>query len=312
LGSGGGLPAASRPGAPTRCGVVAIAGRANVGKSTLLNCIAGRKVSIVSPRPQTTRFAVRAVLTRAEAQAVFVDTPGLHKPKSALGQHLNRSALAMADDADLVMLVVDGKAGAGRGDYFVAERLARRDFLVLNKVDLMKRAQVLGQLSAVSSWGFEEYFAVSAQTGEGVDELAAALLARLGEGPWLFPGPGEGGAAPPSGIAGASVLVSTDERQWVAELVREQLLAIMGDELPYSIACEVTDWDWPFVRCEIWVERRSQMGIVIGKGGSVLKRVGTQVRAQLPPGTYLELRARVRPNWQAKPEALARLGLSAF
>ncbi len=297
--------AQAAPGLATRCGVVAIAGRANVGKSSLLNAIAGSKVSIVSPNPQTTRLAVRAVLTRGDAQAVFVDTPGLHKPKTALGQHLNRTALGLAEEADLVTMVVDGKAGAGGGDSFVLERLARRDFLVLNKLDLMDRAEVAKQLDAVSSWGFEEYFPVSAKTGQGVPELADALLARLGQGPFLYPSTGDAG----DGTAGVRVLVDTDERQWVAELVREQLLAIMGDELPYSIACQVTDWEWPFVRCEIWVERPSQMGIVIGRGGSVLKKVGTAVRAQLPPGTYLELRARVRRGWQDKPEALARLGL---
>lgn len=295
------------PDVATRCGVVAIAGRANVGKSTLLNAIAGSKVSIVSPKAQTTRLPVRAVLTRGEAQAVFVDTPGLHKPKSALGQHLNRTALGLAQDADLVVLVVDGKAGVGRGDYFVAEKLARRDFLVLNKLDVMKKAEVLKQLDAVSAWGFEEYFPVSAKTGEGIAELAETLLSKLKEGPFLYPSPEPAAATAP--LAGASVWVGTDERQWVAELVREQLLALMSDELPYSVACQVTDWDWPFVRCEIWVERPSQMGIVIGKGGSVLKRVGTAVRSQLPPGTYLELRARVRPGWQDKPEALGRLGL---
>jgi len=295
----------------SRCGVVAIAGRANVGKSTLLNAIAGTKVSIVSGKPQTTRSAVRAVLTRGLAQAVLVDTPGLHKPKTALGQHLNRTALSLAEEADLVLLVVDGRAGAGGGDRFVAQRLARRDFLVLNKLDAMTPAQVLEQLATVSSWGFEEYFPVSARTGKGVGELVDALLARLQEGPFLYPAPGgasqAGSAAGPE--AGTSVVRDMDERQWVAELVREQLLAAMGDELPYSIACQVTDWDWPFVRCEIWVERPSQKAIVIGKGGSVLKHVGTAVRAQLPPGTYLELRARVRPGWQSKPDALARLGL---
>lgn len=282
-----------------------MAGRANVGKSTLLNAIVGQKVSIVSDKPQTTRSPVRAVLTVGPAQAVFVDTPGLHKPRTLLGQRLNRTALAAVEDVDVMIFVLDGKAGLGRGDRFVVDRLGRRDICVLNKTDGTPRAEVLKQLSALGDWGFEEYFAVSARTGAGVTDLADALLRRLPEGPMLYP--------PENIDDGETVHASTrrdiDDAEWVAELVREQLLAVAHDELPYSIACQVTEWDWPYVRCEILVERESQKGIVIGQGGQVLKRVGTAVRAQLPPGAYIDLSVRVERDWQHRPEMLKRLGL---
>ncbi|HTW09657.1 MAG TPA: GTPase Era [Acidimicrobiales bacterium] len=282
----------------SHCGVIALAGRANVGKSTLLNAIAGRKVAIVSDKPQTTRNPVRTVLTVGRAQAVFVDTPGLHKARTLLGQRLNRTAGGAAQDADLIVQVVDGKAGAGGGDLYVAEHLPARHVCVVNKVDGLPAAQVLDQLKTVGEWGFDDYFPVSARTGSGVKELVTALLARLPEGRFLYPAASDGPA-----------VADVDDRAWVGELVREQLLGIARDELPYSIACRVTDWDWPYIRCEILVERESQKGIVIGRGGSVLKRVGTAVRSQLPPGAYVELSVRVARDWQHKSSALERLGL---
>lgn len=294
---------AKYPDVKYHCGLVALAGRANVGKSTLLNAIVRAKVSIVSGKPQTTRTPVRAVLTRGRAQAVFVDTPGLHKPRTLLGQHLNRTAIGASEDADTVVLVIDARSGAGGGDRFVAERLPRTDILVVNKVDGLSRGQVLAQLDAVSDWGFGECFPVSAKTGAGVAPLTEALLAGLPEGPFLYPAEAPGKAIEPE------LRRDMDQREWVAELVREQLLLVAREELPYSLACQVTDWDWPFIRCEIWVERPSQKGIVIGKGGLVLKRVGTAVREQLPPGAYLELSVRTEPGWQQKPNALGRLGL---
>jgi GTP-binding protein Era len=276
--------------------MVTLIGRANVGKSTLVNAIVGRKVSIVSDKPQTTRGPVRAVLTRDNAQAVFVDTPGLHKPRTLLGQHLNRTALGALEGVDVIVQVVDGRAGAGGGDLFVAEHLPQRHICVVNKVDGMPRGAVLAQLQAVGEWGFEEYFAVSARSGAGVSDLVEALVGRLPEGPPLYP-------------VDEGLLADVDEGDWVAELVREQLLAVTREELPYSIACRVTEWEWPYIRCEILVERQSQKGIVIGQGGAVLKAVGSAVRAQLPRGAYIDLAVRVAPDWQQKPEALRGLGL---
>jgi len=292
------------------CGFVVLSGRANVGKSTLLNAIAGQKVSIVSDKPQTTRGLVRAALTVEGAQVVFVDTPGLHKPRTLLGQRLNRTATGALDDLDVGVLVVDGRSGVGGGDRFVADRLVRRDICVVNKVDGMRAGAVLAQLKAASEWGFDEYFAVSARTGAGLSDLLGALVARLPEGPALYPLEVHGkGRTQGSTHALASVPREMDDAEWVADLVREQLLAVAREELPYSIACQVTEWEWPYVRCEILVERESQKGIVIGRGGLVLKAVGAAVRAQLPPGAYLDLSVRVAHDWQRRPEMLGRLGL---
>jgi GTP-binding protein Era len=164
---------------------------------------------------------------------------------------------------------------------------------VVNKVDVATPAQVAAQLARAAELHLTEYFPVSARTGDGVGELVEAVVARLPEGPAYYP-PG--------------TVTDVPDAFWVAELVREQLLAVVRDELPHSIACRVTEWEWPRIRCEILVERESQKGIVIGRGGSVLKRVGTAVRRQLRPGAHLELVVKVDKDWQRRPRALDRLG----
>lgn len=276
-----------------RSGFATLVGRPNVGKSTLLNTILGTKVSIVSDKPQTTRTQVRGVLTRPDAQVVFLDTPGIHKPRTLLGERLNSTASSAVGDVDVVVLVLDATAPVGRGDRFVAERVPPDALVALNKIDAARPAQVLEQLAAAGELGKAEYFPMSASTGEGVPELVEAIVARLPEGPQLYPD---------------DMVTDVPEAFWVAELVREQLLALTREELPHSIACRVTEWEWPRIRCEILVERESQKGIVIGKGGAVLKKVGSAVREQLPPGGYLELFVKVDKDWQRRPKALARLG----
>ncbi|MCB0986576.1 MAG: GTPase Era [Acidimicrobiales bacterium] len=278
-----------------KSGFVTLVGRPNVGKSTLLNQILGQKVTIVSDKPQTTRTQVRGVLTRPDAQVVFVDTPGIHKPRTLLGERLNETATASVGDVDVVCLVLDATAPVGRGDQWVAERVPSDAIVVVNKTDLAAPNQVLDQLRAASERlaGGDEYFPVSARTGEGVSELVEALVARLPEGPSYYPD---------------DMVTDVPEAFWVAELVREQLLAVLRDEVPHSVATRVTEWDWPRVRCEILVERDSQKGIVIGRKGSVLKAVGIAVRSQLPPGAYLELFVKVDKDWQRRPKALERLG----
>jgi GTP-binding protein Era len=277
-----------------RSGFATIVGRPNVGKSTLLNHILGRKVSIVSDKPQTTRTVVRGVLNRDDLQVVFVDTPGIHKPRTPLGERLNQRARGELADVDVIVFVVDATAPFGRGDRFIAAGLpAGSTILVVNKVDLVTPAEIAGQLAAAAELEFSEYVPVSAATGDGVGELVDAIVRRLPEGPAYYP-PG--------------VVSDVPEAFWVAELVREQLLAAVREELPHSIATRVTEWDWPYVRCEILVERDSQKGIVIGRGGAVLKRVGTAVRDQLPPGAYLDLVVKVDKDWQHRPESLRRLG----
>lgn len=276
-----------------KSGFVTFVGRPNVGKSTLLNQILGEKVSIVSDKVQTTRNQIRGVLTRPDSQVVFVDTPGIHKPRTPLGDRLNRAATSAVRDVDLVCLVVDATMAIGRGDRFVAARVPADGIVVVNKTDIAKPQQVLDQLRTAGEFNVEAYFPVSARTGEGVEALVEHLVSRLPEGPQFYPD---------------DMVTDQPDAFWVAELVREQLLAVTRDELPHSIATRVTEMDWPFVRVEIMVERDSQKGMVIGKAGSVLKEVGTRVRAQLKEGTYLDLHVVVRKDWQRKPTDLDALG----
>lgn len=277
-----------------KSGFATLVGRPNVGKSTLLNTILGQKVSITSPVVQTTRNQVRGVLNRPGAQVVFVDTPGVHKPRSLLGQRLNDTAAGALSGVDLTLLVIDATAALGKGDRFVASMVAGDTICVVNKIDAAPRAMVLEQLrAAADSLDAAEYFPVSARTGKGVTELVDAIVERMPEGPQMYPD---------------DMVTDVPEAFWVAELVREQLLAVTREEVPHSIACRVTEWEWPRIRCEILVERDSQKGIVIGHGGSVLKEVGIRVREQLPAGAYLELFVKVDPNWQSRPKALERLG----
>jgi GTP-binding protein Era len=277
-----------------RSGFVTIVGRPNVGKSTLLNQILGQKVTIVSDKPQTTRTQVRGVLTRPDLQVVFVDTPGIHKPRTLLGERLNDSATGAIGDVDVVCLIIDATAKLGPGDRWVAERVPRDAVVVVNKVDAAKPDEVILQLAkAAEQLDLSDYFPVSALTGKGVPELVDHLVARLPEGPQYYPD---------------DMVTDVPEAFWVAELVREQLLAATREELPHSIATRVTEWEWPRVRCEILVERDSQKGIVIGKKGAILKQVGIAVRAQMPEGAYLELFVKVAKDWQKQAKALERLG----
>lgn len=284
-----------------KSGFVTLVGRPNVGKSTLLNQMLGLKASIVSNKPQTTRTAVRGVLHLPagrtslddDAQIVFVDTPGIHKPRTALGEHLNATATGEIPGVDVVCLVVDATAPLGRGDRFVAERVPQDAIVVVNKVDIAGPDEVLAQLAAAGTLERSAYFPVSATTGAGVDALVEELAGRLPDGPPYYP---EG------------QVTDVPEAFWVAELVREQLLAVLREELPHSVATRVTEWDWPRIRCEILVERESQKGMVIGKGGSVLKDVGTRVRAQLAEGAFLELFVKVDKDWQRRPHRFERYG----
>ena len=277
-----------------KSGFVTLVGRPNVGKSTLLNRILGTKVSIVSDKPQTTRTQVRGVLTRPDVQVVFVDTPGIHKPRTLLGERLNDTAAEAVSDVDAVVLMVDATQPVGRGDQCVGQRVPDDAIVAVNKVDAASKEQVVEQLRrADERLSKAEYFPISAKTGAGVAELVEAIIGRMPEGPQLYPD---------------DMVTDVPEAFWVAELVREQLLAIAREELPHSIATRVTEWEWPRIRCEILVERESQKGIVIGRKGEVLKKVGIAVREQLPEGAYLELFVKVDKDWQRRPKALERLG----
>jgi GTPase len=279
-----------------RSGFVSIVGRPNVGKSTLLNRILGEKVSITSWNPNTTRTAIRGVLNGDDYQIVFVDTPGIHRPRTELGTRLNATATATFADVDVNVLVIEASSPIGPGDRFVAARLPKNSVVVVNKLDAVDPKKVFEQLEhAQSELGLDdsEFFPVSARTGKGVAELVDYLVGRLSPGPRFYD---------------ADVVRDTPDPVFVAELVREQLLRVAREELPHSIACRVVEWEWPYVRCEILVERDSQKGIVIGHGGAVLKAAGEAARAQLPDGTYLDLVVRVERDWQRRSEVIDRLG----
>ena len=277
-----------------RSAFVSLVGRPNVGKSTLLNALIGKKISIVSDKPQTTRTRVRGILNKDDAQLVFVDTPGLHKASTALGERVNATALESMRDVDIVCLVVDASQPFGSGDKWVSEQLdISKAIVVLNKVDAVSSAKVLAQLNALSQLGAAEYFPISAKSGEGIEQLIAELVKRAPDGPAMYP---------------SEMVSETPQAEWVAELVREQLLAVTRDELPYSIATRVTEWEWPRVRCEIVVERESQKGMVIGKAGRVLKSVGIEVRKQMPDGAFLELFVVVDKDWQHRADRVEHLG----
>jgi GTPase len=288
--------AAPAPKTPFRSGFISILGRPNVGKSTLINAILGEKVSITSPTPNTTRTAVRGILDGPGFQAVFVDTPGVHRPRSALGSRLNETSAQTVHDVDVNVLVVDATERIGPGDRFVANRLPARSVVAVNKCDVASNADIAQQLlRAEESLELDdaEYFPISARSGRGVEALVAHLAARLPSGPAFYP---------------RGTVRDMPEEFFIAELVREQLVRVAREELPHSIACRVTELAFPYVRCEILVERESQKAIVIGKRGANLKAVGTAAREGLPPGTYLDLVVKVERDWQRRTDVIERLG----
>lgn len=276
-----------------KSGFVSFVGRPNAGKSTLLNAICGAKLAITSNKPQTTRNQIQGVLHRENSQIVFVDTPGIHKPKSALGTRLNETATATVGDADVVCLVVDATAEYGRGDEFVANKLSKDSVVVLNKIDAASKEQIFSQLNTLGELGFAAYFPVSARTSRGLDALVEHLFDRMPKGPRYYP---------------PDMVTDVTEPVHIAELVREQLFRLTRQELPYSIATRVVEWRWPYIKCEILVARESQKGMVIGKGGSLLKQVGTAVRDQLQQEVFLELTVAVDADWQRRPERIIDLG----
>ena len=291
-----------------RSGFVAVVGRPNVGKSTLVNTIVGQKIAITTPVPQTTRHAVRGVLHGEDTQVVFLDTPGLHKPKTTLGTRLNEVARESLRDVDLVLFLVDGTAGVGAGDRFIATMLADVDTPVLavfNKIDATGGAkQDLPQLQRLNELGdFAEVVPVSATTGKGLEQLVDLITARMPEGPPYFP---EG------------QISDQEPEQLVAEIIREKVMVQMREEVPHSIAVEVEEMGpgesegVTAVHATIFTERDSQKGIVIGKQGKGLADIGAQARRELElvlgSRVYLDLRVKLLKEWQRNPKYLERLG----
>ena len=288
-----------------KSGFVAVVGRPNVGKSTLVNNLVGTKVSITSSRPQTTRNVIRGVVNGDGYQVVLVDTPGLHKPRTELGTRLNSLVYGTLADADMAVFVIDATMLIGPGDRLIAERLVESGadtVVAVNKVDRAKREQTITQLVEASKWPFEHYFPISAVTGDGVDELVDEIVARLPEGPQFYP---------------EDMPTDQPETLIIAEIVREKFLDRLRDELPHALVVRVEDMlerdDGALdIAADVIVERKSQKGIVIGKGGTLLKTVGSEARQELETllGTKvnLMLQVKVEKDWQRTPQLLDRLG----
>jgi GTP-binding protein Era len=299
----------------TTSGFAAIIGRPNVGKSTLINQVVGTKISITAASPNTTRQAIRGILTEEGVQIIFVDTPGIHRPKTTLGGRLNDTARAAADGVDVILAVIEASSSIGPGDRNVLTTMLQnarspkgpRPVVVVNKMDKSGRdamaAQLVAATTAVAEIAEElnlaevadrvEYFPVSAKTGEGTQALIDFVKTAMPESPFLFD---------------EDEVSDVPEAMWVAELVREQLVRKTKQELPHSIHCRVIEFEWPHILVEILVERESQKGMVIGKGGALLKDVGIAARRQLPEGCFLELKVSVEPGWQKRDDTLDRFG----
>jgi GTP-binding protein Era len=305
-----------------RSGFVSLVGRPNVGKSTLVNQLVGTKVSIVSAAPQTTRTQIRGVRTTTDSQIVLLDTPGIHRPRTLLGERCNERSVATLGEVDVVCLLIEANARVGPGDRFIAELVGRTTtpkILVVNKVDIATPDEIGGQLAIAGAdlGDFDAYVPVSAKTGAGVDILLAELLRYMPEGPMYYPD---------------GVVSDQPESTLVAELLREKLLAVAREELPHSImvTAESLDDDEPDddepetgttesgepilrYRAVVRVERDSQKGIVIGKGGAVIRDAGTAARHELErlfgAKVYLETTVKVDKEWQRRAHALDRLGL---
>ena len=293
-----------------KSGFVAVVGRPNVGKSTLVNKMVGSKVAITSSRPQTTRNAIRGVVTDSdgadpEYQIVLVDTPGLHKPKTELGTRLNSLVYGTLADADIVLFLIDATMPIGPGDRLIAERLveSNADVVVgVNKIDKASRRATMVQLIEAADWPFNDIYPLSALKGDGVAEVVEELALRLPQGPRYYP---EG--------------MTTDqpENLVIAEIVREKFLGRLREELPHSLTVRIEEIEQRDsglidVTADVVVERKSQKGIVIGKGGSLLQKAGSEAREELETllggKVNLMLHVVVEKDWQRRPQLLDRLG----
>jgi len=292
-----------------RAGFCVIVGRPNVGKSTLLNLYVGAKVTIVSDKPQTTRRVVRGILTRPDAQIVFVDTPGIHRPIHPLGKYMVRSAVDTLDGVDVVVFIADGSKMPTQEDEDIAEMLDARVkapvLLALNKMDLLKR-DLVGEVTQAffDLVKHDDWMRISATKRINTDKLLDMIVTRMPKGPALFP---------------KDEITDAPMQYLAAELVREQLLLNTRQEIPHSIAVIVDEWeersdDLTFISATIWVEKDSQKAIVIGERGSMLKRVGKEARKAIEEWVghqvYLELTVKVRPQWHRDDRLLRELGYS--
>jgi GTP-binding protein Era len=296
------------PDTPHRSGFVAVVGRPNVGKSTLMNHYLGQKIAIVSPRPQTTRQTQLGILTRSDAQVIFVDTPGMHQPKNALGRFMVENATRALADADAVLFIVDASVPPGPSDERLAKQIKNRSdpvpvVLALNKSDLLLPENILPFSDGYRALAPEaQWMLVSATRGDNLDQLLEMILLALPEGPPLYP---------------EDEVTQTHVRDLAAEFVREAALNALEQEVPHGIAVEITEFQErpngaTYIAATLYVERESHKAIVIGKGGSMLKQIGsnarTEIAALLDSKVFLDLRVKARPDWRKDELQVQRLG----
>ena len=292
-----------------KSGFVGLIGRPNVGKSTLLNTILGKKISIISPRAQTTRDAISGVYTTDNEQIIFVDTPGIHKPKHELGKYMNEISLSTLDSVDMLLYIIDGNEEFGRGDEFVIGMLEKCEtpcMLVINKIDLVKdKNHFMENVNKfTSAYKFEEVIYISAFNGENINSLLDVIISKLEVGPMFYP---------------KDQISDHPENFIIAEIIREKVLLLTKEEVPHSVAVFIEnkqkDEDNPLltnINAVIVVERPSQKKIIIGSGGKMIKEIGTEARKDLVMvlGTkvYLELFVKVIEDWRNRPSELKKLG----
>ncbi|BCB96715.1 GTPase Era [Dissulfurispira thermophila] len=288
-----------------KSGYVSLTGRPNVGKSTLLNNILGEKVAIVSPKPQTTRNRIVGVKTLPDAQIVFIDTPGIHKPKHKLGEIMVKEARGSVSEVDIILFMVEPEE-PGRGDKFIIDILKdikKPVFLLINKIDTVSKPHVLPIIDAYSRlYPFKEIIPVSALTGDGIDILIKNIINYLPEGPKYYPD---------------DILTDQLENFMVSEIIREKIISETEDEIPYSVAVDITQWDERvdgtiYIHANIYVEREGQKGIIIGKGGARLKTIGMNARMEIEKllGTkvFLELWVKIKKDWRYSDRILKEMG----
>lgn len=290
-----------------KSGFVAIIGRPNVGKSTLLNQILGQKIVITTDKAQTTRKRIKGILTTQEGQIVFVDTPGVHKPLNKLGEFLLDEAKIAVPDADVILFLVDGSDPAGKGDNWIAQNLLQTKIpiiIVMNKVDKIKKPEKVEENLLSYKTLFNENLPVvkiSAKTGRNIDTLLKNIYKKLPDGEALYP---------------EDVVTEETMRDVTEEIIREKILLNTSDEIPHSVAVKVTNYfekeDIDKIYATIYCEQKSQKGILIGKGGNLLKKIGTEARLELEKivekKVYLELEVKVEKDWRKKQKVLKNFG----
>jgi GTP-binding protein Era len=294
------------PDKPFRSGFVAIIGRPNVGKSTLLNCILGEKIVITSDKPQTTRNRIQGIHNLPGGQIVFIDTPGVHRARSRLNRYMVETALASVQGADVILFLVEATARTGDQETMILEALARVKtpvLLVINKIDLVAKESLFATIAAYARlYPFSEIVPICANSGDGVEQLVQLVHSSLPEGPQYFPD---------------DILTDLPERFIVAEIIREQVFRLTHDDIPYSVAVAVEsfkerDSGVIVIAAAITVEKDSQKGIIIGRSGGMLKKIGSLARLEierlLGARVFLELFVRVRKEWSENPQMLKEFG----